>query len=248
MGQVGRRSPLEAFEDLPFFKPFRGPDADRVLYKVKSKILPSAPVTEDDLRRAVESLSRGNGRELAAMYVLQDGLCKRCGACCRTICTSIAFRKEELKAASKYLKIPYKKLKRKIRALPLGSKIFDVPGRPCPFLRGGNICTIYKVRPMVCRLYPMGTAALSATITAKLDITPQCPIVCDLLAKLALSRLSLEVAYREDPEQFEKFRKFQEETWGHLKDMSTPDRLRAVIATASEIAQALDKHVKEGGG
>ena len=245
MGQMGRSSPLEELEGLPFFKPFKGPDADRVLRKLRDKILPSAPVTENDLRRAVESLSRGNGRELAAMYILQDGLCKRCGACCRTISASIAFGKEELKAASKYLKIPYKKLKRKIRALPLGSKIFNVPGRPCPFLRERNVCTIYEVRPMVCRLYPMGTAALSATITSKLDITPQCPIVRDLLAKLALARLSLEVAYREDPEQFEKFRQFQEETGGRLKDMSPPDRLRAAISTASEIAQALDKHAKE---
>lgn len=223
---------------LPFIKPFRGPNADRVLRKLRSKIPPSVPITEDDLRRAVDSLSCGHGLELAAMYTLQKGLCKRCGDCCRTICKSIAFSKEELKAVSKYLKIPYKKLKRKIRAIPLGSQIFDVPGKPCPFLKGRNVCTIYEVRPIVCKIYPFGAAALKVAMNFEVDLNTNCPIVCDLLSSLALARLLLEVTYREDPEQFEKLRQFQEEIWGHLKDMPPQDRLRAAIATASELAQA----------
>lgn len=243
-GQVDRLSYLEVIDDLPSFVPFRGPDADRVLRKLRSKILPSAPVTEDDLRRAVESLTHIRVFEMSGMNALHGGVCNRCGDCCRTICKSIAFSKEELKVISKYLKTPYKKLKRKIRAMPVATHMFEVPGRPCPFLRGRNFCTIYEVRPRICELYPMGTAVLRATATSRLDMTPKCPVVCEVLAILALSRLQLEVVYREHPEHFEEFKQFQEGLWRHLKDMPYSDRLRAVIATASGTARPLDKHME----
>lgn len=46
--------------------------------------------------------------------------------------------------------------------------------QPCPFLEG-NRCTIYELRPLVCRFYPFQFGALTADKWPMAAVSPNCP-------------------------------------------------------------------------
>jgi Fe-S-cluster containining protein len=90
--------------------------------------------------------------DVALLLKMQDRWCERCGECCRRN-TPIALARSDAERISRYLRMPYKKFKQRFRIVPVGNSKFHMPASPCPFLEG-NLCSIYPVRPQVCRLYP----------------------------------------------------------------------------------------------
>lgn len=74
--------------------------------------------------------------------------CKRCGKCCEFPVN--VFDREILKI-SEYLKIPVEDFKKKYFQHGITRNYLKIP---CPFLKDNNICTIYPVRPKLCREYP----------------------------------------------------------------------------------------------
>ena len=151
---MNKQSHLEQVISDPEFKPFDGPEAELIVKRVKD--FTGSLATDEEVQKAVGSLSRLSFNEFERMSRYQDKFCNSCGKCCRE-CHPVDFMKEELRAVAKRLGTSYKKLKKKLNARPRGEyNVIAVPGKPCPFLEGRNECTIYDLRPHSCRLYPLG--------------------------------------------------------------------------------------------
>lgn len=188
-----QKSHIERIYSDPNFKPFKGPDAELVYERVR-EIAP--PFTDERVRRAVESLSALNRLEVEAMIKVQNDFCVRCGNCCRNN-NKIDFLKWELKAVAKRFGMSYGKLKRKLNAKWSGrTSIWDVPGKPCPFLEGRNYCTIYDIRPLVCQLYPLGKplSCMLRGTPVQVIAVKDCPAMKEIFALIAVARLVEEVA------------------------------------------------------
>lgn len=86
--------------------------------------------------------------------------CRRCGWCCKTCNAGILT--EELGRICDYLKIDQYSFREKYGT---GETKYNPDGVklkiPCPFLDNNNNCSIYKVRPLSCALYPFSTTLLT---------------------------------------------------------------------------------------
>lgn len=186
------KSHIEQIFSNPYFKPYEGSEADEIFKKIKSH---AKGFTDEQIRRAVESLSMLRGDEVYEAIKIQDKFCVKCGNCCRNS-NPIDFLKEELRAVAKrYFGLSYKKLKHRVRAYPSrkvgGMGVIQVPGKPCPFLEGRNKCTIYDLRPMACRLYPLGKT-LSCILVGKpvgLIKPEDCAVIGEVMVIFAIVRL-----------------------------------------------------------
>jgi Fe-S-cluster containining protein len=118
---------------------------------------PSYPEIMEDFERAVESpiWKCITVLDVALLLKKQDTLCRKCGECCRRN-NPILLSRSEVAVIAKYLGIPYKKLKKRLKLIPAQPQgHFHMPAGPCPFLKR-NRCSIYPVRPEVCRFFPVG--------------------------------------------------------------------------------------------
>jgi len=176
--------PYNPLNDIPWEK-------IRTFIDAHTKVL----IPDEEVRQATRTFSLTR-LQIAGMVQLQDRFCTRCGECCRTS-NPIDFTKEELRAVAKRLGTSYKRLKRKLRARPRGDGAIMVPGKPCPFLEGRNHCTIYDLRPMVCRLYPLGKSAGEASISGAMGLPSNCPAVKDMILHMLLAQIVLNMARRE---------------------------------------------------
>jgi Fe-S-cluster containining protein len=115
------------------------------------------PEVVEDFERAVESPDWRliTVVDVALLLKKQDAWCKKCGECCRRN-NPILLKRSEVAVIAKHLGSSYKKLKKRLKLVPARRQgYFYMPATPCPFLRG-NRCSIYAVRPEVCRLFPAG--------------------------------------------------------------------------------------------
>ena len=78
--------------------------------------------------------------------------CTRCANCCKTV--DISFTTEDISRIPLHLGITADQFV--ATYLERDDEDGDFKGRqkPCPFLGDDNRCTIYEVRPLVCREYP----------------------------------------------------------------------------------------------
>jgi Fe-S-cluster containining protein len=128
--------------------------------------------------------SQVTNRELEGLIMIQDSLCQKCGECCRR-CSPIVITREEVEKIAEFLKVPYKRLRKKLDLKPAGEKgIFEMPGRPCRFLEG-NHCSIYPVRPVTCRGFPGVAMKLRVEKAGILVI----PAYCSIVEKFFVDRL-----------------------------------------------------------
>ena len=130
--------------------------------------------------------------------------CHRCGFCCRNI--PVQLKEEEIKNISAYLRISEQEFvkryldKNKLPTLYLRT--------PCPFFEFYR-CTIYPVRPSVCRTYPFNEELL-CLLQRRDNI--YCPLARDIAREL---RIFFKVKYKKTlppPKWFRKLthRIFQE--------------------------------------
>lgn len=95
---------------------------------------------------ALEKVRRDMERNI--FNLTKDGKCTGCGSCCSNY---LVMSRKEIRDIRRYIR------KHKIEAckrnLPLAGAAIDMT---CPFLdlgRGNKKCTIYEVRPFVCRKF-----------------------------------------------------------------------------------------------
>jgi hypothetical protein len=169
------------------------------------RMLKPYPQLEEDIKKAIEKPMFITPFDIAVLTKKQDEWCNKCGECCRQS-TPIRMLSLEAKTIAHFLGISYKKFKQKYRLVPRGDGTFDMPGRPCPFLKG-NLCSIYKVRPIVCRYFPAGDA-ISDMADKKSAI--ELPRYCHVIKKFVALKVVAEVARmnieREDPTFFERMK------------------------------------------
>jgi len=151
------------------------------------RMIKGYPFLDEDLERALSSpLVRGVSMFDAALLLrFQDVLCEKCGECCRRS-TPIAMCKSEAEAIARFLRMPYKKFKRRFHLTPAGDGVFHMPAAPCPFLRG-SWCSVYPVRPLVCRAFPAG-ALMAEVIKAETGV--EAPLYCSALQKFFAHKIA----------------------------------------------------------
>ncbi len=101
------------------------------------------PATEDNIR-----------------HILNNINCRRCGLCCSTgTCpgvrrNGIPLHIREISEIANYLKLRARKVKKLCFINELGG--YSLP-YPCPFYKRLPVpkCSIYSVRPMACRMFPL---------------------------------------------------------------------------------------------
>jgi Fe-S-cluster containining protein len=129
---------------------------EKIAEEVKRKIEEPQKYPEivEDFEKALRDLSWRilTPFDVVVLLKMQNEWCDRCGECCRRN-TPIALTRSDVERISRYLHMPYKKFKQRFRIVPIGNSKFHMPASPCPFLER-NLCSIYPVRPQVCRLYP----------------------------------------------------------------------------------------------
>jgi len=120
--------------------------------------------------------SQVTNKELEALIMIQDSLCKRCGECCRR-CSPILVSREEVENIARFLNVSPGSLRKRLNLKPSGFEgWFNMPGRPCRFLED-NHCSIYPVRPQACRDFPGGYLKLKVETEGILEIPAYCSIV-----------------------------------------------------------------------
>jgi uncharacterized protein len=78
--------------------------------------------------------------------------CTRCANCCKTM--SVEFSEADIERIAGHLNIPVNEFVEKYLESDEEHASHRARQKPCPFLGEDNRCTIYEVRPTVCREYP----------------------------------------------------------------------------------------------
>jgi Fe-S-cluster containining protein len=78
--------------------------------------------------------------------------CTRCANCCKTM--GITFDKEDIERIARHLNTPMADFIEAHLEVDQENGQYKTRPKPCPFLGDDNRCTIYDVRPTVCRQYP----------------------------------------------------------------------------------------------
>ena len=216
-------SPLLRLMQTEGFKPFSGPDAIRVYQKAKQR-LNMENMKENDLLMAVSSLGVLLETEIALMYALQDQICTRCGKCC-TENRSMKVQKQELKQIAEYRKTSYKKIKKETKALPRRDGTMRIRRNPCPFY--DEECTIYPLRPGVCRGYPANM--LLKAIGGKGTYPNDCEISDDLFVEITIKRALEEKMFRENPELMQELAEKKKRDLSRLGGMNQSQRLAYLV-------------------
>jgi Fe-S-cluster containining protein len=130
--------------------------------------------------------------------------CYRCGYCCRNI--PVQLREEEIKSISAYLGISEQEFVK--RYVDKSKLPFLYLKTPCPFFEFYR-CTIYPVRPAVCRIFPFNEESLC--LLQRID-NIYCPLARDIAREY---RIFFKVKYKKPtpiPKWFRKLthRIFQE--------------------------------------
>jgi Fe-S-cluster containining protein len=160
------------------------------LERVKKEARPL--VTSEMIEKAWAQTKDLTVYDLAVLWAGMEGgfpYCEKCGECCRKM-DLIALTLEDIENLMKVL----------------GSKAFDYirkeEGRwyikgtpPCPFLNG-NRCSIYPIRPLVCRQFPLSSVGNKLTIL----LHPYCKVPLNLFKWKFIFSLVQELLVKEHPE------------------------------------------------
>ena len=124
----------------------------RVKKIVVKRIRNPSDFTPEEIKQAIEkALETFTILDWAIGVLNSSYLCGKCGICCRK-CHPIRLEPEDIQAIANYLHVSIPRFY--LEYVDIYKDHFILKGtRPCRFLRG-NLCSIYPVRPLVCRFYP----------------------------------------------------------------------------------------------
>lgn len=162
-----------------------------IIRSVKQKF--KIPVTDEEIISTFQKMDSLSELEMMLLFKEQDKYCVKCGNCCR-VSDPIDFSKDEFRVAAKHLGFSYKKLKKRMRGRPSrslgGIPLIRVRGKPCPFLKGKNHCTIYDFRPASCQMYPCGKGLAEVLMGRPFQLpTTNCPSALQMLSLLIVGKM-----------------------------------------------------------
>lgn len=112
--------------------------------------------------------------------------CKRCGKCCRgPLLEGVAVVPSDVRRISAHLGITRPEFMTKYIATKR-SEYDGVMAYPCPFVLNGTGCSIYSVRPMTCRIFPLDFSL--AQTAQEVAVQMFCPAAKDLWCELTRDR------------------------------------------------------------
>jgi Fe-S-cluster containining protein len=165
------------------------------------------PELGEDIRRARENFTI-TPFDLALLSRVQDELCAKCGECCRR-CTPINVSYEEAEMLAWAVDIPSREFKRRFGLRPREDGSYDIPGAPCPFLKG-SLCSVYSVRPLVCRAFPASVPmADMAAGDPRMRLPGYCRAVKEFFVLILVREVLRSKIEREDPSVSEKIRELE---------------------------------------
>ena len=131
---------------------FKREEIERIFRLVRPRL--SLEFTDQEI---YDELEKGAVPHFVALYFSskQKDYCVRCGDCCRTQ-SPINLLHDELSKIAHHENVGRSGLVRSLHMKREKEGSFSMPGLPCPFLKGENTCTIYDIRPFICRAYPVG--------------------------------------------------------------------------------------------
>jgi Fe-S-cluster containining protein len=106
--------------------------------------------------------------------------CKHCANCCK-VYPAVVLTKADRRRIAKHLGLSVDKFLRRY-----GDERRDIKAQPCPFLTD-NLCSIYEVRPDICRKYPstQDKEFWEKDLRGALLLAENCPAVFRMLAQLS---------------------------------------------------------------
>jgi uncharacterized protein len=107
--------------------------------------------------------------------------CRTCANCCKT--QQPVFSRTEAQRIAAYLGVTLQDLVAQYLVSDADVGKYITQQLPCPFLEN-NLCTIYSVRPAVCKNYPHLHRNLRSRLWQLLDNAGVCPIVYNVLERL----------------------------------------------------------------
>ena len=123
-------------------------------------------LSKQEVTRVVSDfISRVSDEDLRVLLRHQDEYCDRCANCCKHS-DPIAMSLQDAMKIAFHLGTKFDKFRKKYgvnydRDLEAkGVYPWIMKGKPCPFLKEPNFCSIYEVRPAVCRAFPAGAEEL----------------------------------------------------------------------------------------
>jgi len=177
------------------------------------------PISDEQIRAAIRIPI--TEPEIMLMYSYQDAFCVKCGTCCR-MCNPIECEKEHFRKIAKSMKLSYKKLKKRTRSRAFKG-IVKIPGNPCPFLEGKNHCTIYELRPLICKKYPMAKTISSVIQNGRIFIIDDCPASIGMVRTMIQIRIIAELM---EESGIEIPSRYSEEEIEYVESLDTVARLR----------------------
>ena len=130
-------------------KDLRDPVREGVFSKLKPTVFET--LSKEEIEECIEeALQPLTAIDIAIIAEISDKLCEKCGECCRN-CDPIFLTEKDAYILRKNLG---KEVMHYLVRYRNGWKIKKT--RPCIFFdEQTNLCTIYEIRPSVCRLFPL---------------------------------------------------------------------------------------------
>jgi Fe-S-cluster containining protein len=192
----------------------------------KFKTTAKAEITEEMIENSLNEALELTTFDVAIAMRHSQIFCEKCGNCCR-MCDPIIVYKQEMQNITSFLRInrttmianftkPFKTGQRSLKT------------RPCLFLRN-NRCGIYKVRPGVCRVYPM------ALENGGLAFYSHCLFTINLMIKKATILVINQLLEKHHPE----LKLIKEQI--HQQQSKVPQDLIGQILFANQLLASVEK-------
>jgi uncharacterized protein len=108
--------------------------------------------------------------------------CTQCANCCKEMRPVVT--KDDICSISKQLRLPEDKFISKYLEVSEDNKVYLIAKKSCPFLKG-NRCSIYEVRPEVCRSFPhLWKEGFLSRLINVVENYSICPIVFNVYEQL----------------------------------------------------------------
>lgn len=206
---------------------------ERVIKSLKPNVFKE--ISMNEIEEIINEAIKGvTSIDLAAFINDPSPFCDRCGECCR-VSDPIIIKERELEIIALYLGIEIDIARANFTKESKGH-LLSLKTKPCIFLKGKE-CSIYEVRPMICRQFPI-TKGEDGNLT--LGWYHYCKVPINMAAFKTLGFIMKKIIEKTDPILSKAFEKWAE-SHIHLREGQQADQINAFIKFFREHEAYFDK-------